>query len=60
VFSDQDFHFLDGDGQTLRQKADHDAYEAIMVRYMNMGAVRRNVNVVLDGITVDSATDAGF
>jgi hypothetical protein len=60
VFSDQDFHFLDGDGQTLRQKADYDAYEAIMVRYMNMGAVRRNVNVVLDGITVDGSTDAGF
>lgn len=60
VFSDQDFHFLDGDGQTLRQKADYDAYEAIMVRYMNVGATRRNGNVVLDGITVDGQTDAGF
>ena len=60
VFSDQDFHFLDGDGQTMRQKQDKDAYEAVMVRYMNVGATRRNGNVVLDGITVDGATDAGF
>lgn len=60
IFSDQDFHFLDGDGQTLRQKSDYDAYEAIMVRYMNVGATKRTGNVVLDGITVDGSTDAGF
>jgi hypothetical protein len=60
VFSDQDFHFLDADGNTLRQVSNYDAYEAIMVRYMNLGATNRNKNVVMTGITVDGATDAGY
>jgi len=51
VFSDQDWHFLDADGQTLRQASDTDAFEAFMVRYMNMGATRRNNQVVITGIT---------
>ena len=59
VFSDQDWHFLDADGQTLRQKADMDAFEAVMTRYMNLGVTKRNNHVVLSGITVDSADDVG-
>jgi hypothetical protein len=59
VFSDQDWHFLDADGLTLRQKADYDAFEAIMARYMNIGATRRNTNMVLSGITVNGSADAG-
>jgi hypothetical protein len=59
VFSDQDWHFLDADGLTLRQKADYDAFEAIMARYMNIGSTRRNTNMVLSGITVNGAADAG-
>jgi hypothetical protein len=59
VFSDQDWHFLDGDGQTLRQVADRDAYEAVMVRYMNIGATNRRKNVVINGIGVNTAADAG-
>lgn len=60
VFSDQDWHFLDADGQTLRQVANMDAFEAIMTRYMNLGATKRNNHVVLSGITVDAGTDAGI
>ena len=62
VFSDQDFHFLDTDGQTLRQAGDKDAFEAVMVRYMNMGAVRRNNQCVISNIAVDGAGnfDQGF
>ena len=60
VFSDQDWHFLDADGQTLRQVAGHDKFEAVMARYMNLGATRRNNQVVLTGITVDLGADAGF
>ena len=60
VFSDQDWHFLDADGQTLRQVAGHDKFEAVMARYMNLGATRRNNHVVLTGITVDDGADAGF
>lgn len=60
VFSDQDFHFLDADGQTLRQTLDKDAFEAVMVRYMNMGATRRNNQLVIEDIAVDGALDQGF
>jgi len=60
VFSDQDWHFLDADGQTLRQRADHDAFEAIMARYINLGATKRSNQAVLYGITVDGGTDTGI
>lgn len=60
VFSDQDWHFLDADGQTLRQVAGYDAFEAVMTRYMNLGVTKRNNHVVLSGITVDGGTDAGI
>jgi hypothetical protein len=60
VFSDQDWHFLDADGMTLRQVTGYDKFEAIMARYMNIGATRRNNQVVLTGITVDGSADAGF
>ena len=60
VFSDQDFHFLDMDGQTLRQVSDKDAFEAIMVRYMNVGATRRNNQMVISGLNVDGAADVGY
>jgi len=60
VFSDQDWHFLDADGQTLRQVSNYDAFEAIMARYLNLGVTKRNNQVVLTGITVDGGTDAGI
>jgi hypothetical protein len=59
VFSDQDWHFLDADGQTLRQVPNYDAFEAVMARYMNLGATNRTKNVVLTGITVNGNTDNG-
>jgi hypothetical protein len=59
VFSDQDWHFLDADGQTLRQVAGYDAFEAVMTRYMNLGVTKRNNHCVLSGITVDGSPDAG-
>jgi len=60
VFSDQDWHFLDADGQTLRQVSGFDAFEAVMTRYMNLGATKRSNHAVLYGITVDGAADAGI
>ena len=60
VFSDQDWHFLDADGQTLRQVSGYDAFEAIMTRYMNLGATKRSNHVVIHGIEVDGAADAGI
>lgn len=60
VFSDQDWHFLDADGLTLRQVTGYDKFEAILARYMNLGASRRNNQAVISGIKVDGATDAGY
>jgi hypothetical protein len=60
VYSDQDWHFLDADGLTLRQVTGYDKFEAIMARYMNLGATRRNNQVVITGIKVDGSTDAGY
>lgn len=60
VYSDQDWHFLDADGLTLRQVTGYDKFEAIMARYMNIGATRRNNQVVITGIQVDGAADAGY
>lgn len=60
VYSDQDFHFLDADGQTMRQAGDKDAFEAVMVRYMNMGATRRNNQAVITDIAVDGGLDLGY
>ena len=60
VYSDQDWHFLDNDGQTLRQAGDRDAFEAVMVRYMNLGATRRNNQIVITDIAVDQTFDRGF
>jgi hypothetical protein len=60
VFSDQDWHFLDADGMTLRQVTNYDKFEAVMARYMNLGATRRNNQIVMTGIEVDGAADEGF
>ena len=60
VYSDQDWHFLDADGLTLRQVTGYDKFEAIMARYMNLGATRRNNQVVITGINVDGAADVGY
>ena len=60
VFSDQDWHFLDADGLTLRQVTGYDKFEAIMARYMNLGATRRNNQVVITGIAVDGSDDLGY
>lgn len=51
VYSDRDFHFLDHDGMTLRQKAGYDAWQAVMARYMNLGIDRRNVQFVASALT---------
>lgn len=58
VFSDQDWHFLDADGQTLRQVPNYDAFEAVLARYMNLGASNRAKNVVINDISVNGTTTA--
>lgn len=46
-FSNRDFHFLDEDGDTWKWVSGVDAYEAVLTKYMELGADRRNVHGVL-------------
>jgi len=46
-FSNRDFHFLDEDGDTWKWVSGVDAYEAVLTKYMELGADRRNVHSVL-------------
>lgn len=55
VFSNKDWHFLDEDHSILKWVTDYDAWEAVLARYMEIGAVRRNCQSLLYGITDDSA-----
>jgi hypothetical protein len=60
VFSNDDWHFLDEDGQTLHRNLGYDAYEATLARYMQFGLTRRNVQFVMTAVQVNSAADPGF
>jgi len=51
VFSNRDWHFLDEDGLVLKWVSGLDAWQSILARYMNLGASRRNVQLVGTGIT---------
>jgi hypothetical protein len=51
VFSNRDWHFLDKDGDTLKWVDNRDAWQAILARYMNLGATRRNTLMVMSGLT---------
>lgn len=53
VFSNNDWHFLDEDGNTLKWVVGFDAWEAVLARYMNLGISRRNVQFVEYGLTND-------
>jgi hypothetical protein len=54
VFSNRDWHFLDEDGHVLKWVTGYDAWEAVLARYMQLGATRRNVQFVLYGLTDDA------
>lgn len=60
VFSNDDWHFLDEDGQTLHRNLGYDAYEATLARYMQFGLTRRNVQFVMTAVLVGGAADPGF
>lgn len=51
VFTNNDWHFLDEDGNQLKWVVGFDAWEAVLARYMNLGISRRNVQYVLYGLT---------
>lgn len=51
VFSNKDWHFLDEDGNVLKWHNDYDEWEAVLARYMNLGASRLNNQMVVSGLT---------
>lgn len=55
AYSPADWAFLDRDGLTIRWVPDYDAFQALLFRYLNLGASRRNTSARLTGFT-----DAGI
>lgn len=51
LFSNRDWHFLDEDGHILKWISGQDAWDAVLARYMQLGASRRNTELVMTGIT---------
>lgn len=51
VFTNRDWHFLDEDGHILKWVPNQDAWQAYLARYMNLGASRRNCQMVVSGLT---------
>jgi hypothetical protein len=47
VFSNRDWHFLDEDNSVLKWDTGYDAWKAVLARYMNLGATRRNTMAVI-------------
>lgn len=51
VFQNKDWHFLDEDGNVLKWNNGFDEWEAVLARYMNLGASRLNNQYVMTGLT---------
>lgn len=51
VFSPGDWDFLQRDGLTIRWVDNRDAFQAVLFRYVNLGADRRNTSLVMSGLT---------
>jgi hypothetical protein len=55
IYTNEDWHWIDDDGDVLFRISGKDAYGATLRRYMQMGTDRRNVQHVIYGLT-----DTGF
>ena len=51
LFAAMDWQFLDQDGHTLKWVIGKDAYEFALARYANFGVSRRNVHLLMTGIS---------
>lgn len=51
LYSNSDWFWLDDDGNVLKYVSGYDAYEAVIARYLNFGATRRNTQYVLADLT---------
>ncbi len=53
VFRNQDWHFLEEDGNVLKWVIGYDAWEAVLTQYLNFGATRRNTQLVMTNLATD-------
>lgn len=53
MFDTGDFDWLDEDGNILKWVIGYDAWEAVLAKYCNLGAKRRNTQLLLYGLTDD-------
>ena len=53
IFRNQDWHFLDEDGNTLKWVSGFDAWEAVLACYYQFGATRRNTQLVMTNLSTD-------
>jgi len=53
MFDTGDWGWLDEDGNILKWVVGFDAWEAVLAKYLNLGAKRRNTQLVLYGLTDD-------
>lgn len=51
VFSPADWDFLARDGQAVKWVQDKDSFQSVLFRYIQLGTDRRNVQVVMSGLT---------
>lgn len=51
VYANSDWFWLNEDGNVLKYKTGFDAYEAVIARYLQFGAVRRNSHFLLADLT---------
>lgn len=51
LYAAMDWQFLDQDGHALKWVIGKDAYEFALARYANFGVSRRNVHLIMTGIT---------
>lgn len=56
VYRDEDWHWIDDDGNTLKWVTDYDAFEAVLAKYWEIGVDRRNANGVIRDLKSDAIT----
>ena len=59
IYANRDWHWLEEDGRVLKWTPNQDAWQFVLARYMQLGASRRNTQLVMYGVTVGGAADSG-
>ena len=58
-YANRDWHWLEEDGRVLKWTPNQDAWQFVLARYLNLGASRRNTQLVMYGVQVGGASDVG-